>query len=68
MWPIFYDPSNKNNINWKIIEYCYSIDGVEVPIPLDDIYDFPSEKHQKFHEWEMQKVNDFIQKLETQFG
>lgn len=33
----------------------------------DNDYDFATEHHRKFHEWEMQRVNDYISKLEAQF-
>jgi hypothetical protein len=33
----------------------------------DDNYNFPTEHHRKFHEWETKQVNEFIDKLEAQF-
>lgn len=51
-------PSQYNNKLCKIKKY---------EKPLDDNYNFPTKQHEKFHKWEMKKVDEFIMKLEKQF-
>lgn len=33
----------------------------------EDQIEFPSKQHEKFHKWEMERVNSFINGLEKQF-
>ena len=45
-----------------------TVSAFSVDQPLDDTYNFPTKQHKKFHQWEIERVNSTIQKLEAQFG